>query len=117
MALFALLVALAFANDAEAAEGREFNVLLHIKEGPVDGAVVGGKCLGESETGLIKTVGCARRRSTPLAAVIDAECWITVRSFDPAIIEAVLRTWGHELAHCAGYEHNDQGVWNANPHR
>ena len=114
--IIAILLGLAF-QSAEASEagikGTEWkSFVLHIREGAVEGAVVGGKCLGRDAEGNVRTVGCARRRASPPEAWLDGECWITVRKWDPEIIRAVLENWGHELAHCVGKKHDDSGtVW------
>lgn len=115
VSLLALLAVLAFsvtkAEASEAGYSKEWkSFVLHIREGEVDEFVQGGKCLGRDKNGEIRTVGCARRTAAAPEAWLDGECWITVRSWDPAIIAAVLKNWGHELAHCVGKKHDEKGI-------
>lgn len=75
--------------------------VIHIRQGAVDGPVVGGKCT-------TATGGCARRKPAVQGAWLDGECWITIR---PWVGPIVLENWGHELAHCVGKSHDEEGIW------
>ncbi len=80
--------------------------VLHVRQGTVSGAVVGGRCKGETQEGVTRTVGCARRRPSVEGAWLDGECWITVRDWDgPISREIIVGNWGHELGHCV------EGAW------
>jgi hypothetical protein len=97
-----VLVMLCISLPVDAGEWKSF--VLHVRQGPVEGAVVGGECLGRDQHGEERTVGCARRRASPPLALLDGECWITVREWnDDALL--ILENWGHELGHCV------EGTW------
>jgi hypothetical protein len=91
------------ASEVGAGTQNWMNFLIHIRQGEVDAAVIGGKCLGKDEAGNVRTVGCARWKKTD--GWLDGECWITVREWNSTFVEEVLKNWGHELAHCV------KGVW------
>jgi len=93
-------------QTAGGSDGGWTKFVIYVREGPVEGAVVGGKCKGDGST-----VGCARRRAAPPGALLDGECWITVREWNSTTREIVLKNWGHELGHCTGKHHDDKGNW------
>ena len=74
--------------------------VLHVREGPVEGVVVGGKCIGKDKDGHKRTSGCARWKASLPAAWLDGECWITVQDGSSDSLRRVLENWGHELRHC-----------------
>ena len=109
--IIAVLMGLAFQAKATETTGAVTSdgwtkFVIYVREGPVEGAVVGGKCKGDGST-----VGCARRRAAPPGALLDGECWITVREWNSTTREIVLKNWGHELGHCTGKHHDDKGNW------
>ena len=67
--------------------------VVHVKEGEVEGEMVGGKCMGPDKNGKKRTGGCARWRASLPGAKLAGECWIRVSN--------LMRTWGHELGHCS----------------
>ena len=95
-----ITILLTFASQgAEAQEWTSF--VLHVRQGTVSGPVVGGRCKGETQEGVVRTVGCARRKASVEGAWLDGECWITVRDWDgPLDAHIILENWGHELGHC-----------------
>jgi len=113
--IIAVLMGLAFqAKAAEAiaepgngaSDGAWTSFVLHVRQGTVSGPVVGGRCKGETQEGVTRTVGCARRRPSVEGAWLDGECWITVRDWDgPISREIIVKNWGHELGHCV------EGAW------
>ena len=73
--------------------------VIHVREGEVDGEVVGGKCKGPDENGKKRTGGCARWKASPPGARLDGECWITVKKWD-STHAGIVGVWGHEFGHC-----------------
>ena len=97
-----LLIALLATSVTDASEGTQQwkSFVIHVREGAVEGPVVGGRCHGPDEAGQVRHAGCARWRASNPDAWLDGECWITVSEWNPDTLERVLRVWGHELAHC-----------------
>lgn len=93
------------AHSVEAGAGTQDwqSFLIHVRQGEVDAAVIGTKCLGKDTDGNIRTVGCARWKKTD--GWLDGECWITVRKWNSSFLAEILQNWGHELAHCV------KGAW------
>ena len=101
-----IVILLGFAFNAHSAESTEAGAgtqnwqhfLIHVRQGEVDAAVIGGKCLGKDTDGSVRTVGCARWKEA--TGWLDGECWITVREWGSSFLAIVLQNWGHELGHC-----------------
>ena len=91
----------AHSADVEAGAGTQDwqSFLIHVRQGEVDAAVIGSKCLGKDTDGHVRTVGCARWKKAT-GGWLDGECWITVREWGSSFLAEVLQNWGHELAHC-----------------
>ena len=105
--IIAMLLGLA-SQGAKAAgsDGEWTSFVMHVRQGTVSGPVVGGRCKGETQEGVTRTVGCARRKPSVEGAWLDGECWITVRDWDgPLDAHIILENWGHELGHCV------EGAW------
>jgi len=98
--ILALVLALLLAEGVQAGGTLRDNgakwtsFVIHINQGPVDELVRGGQCVKG-------TLGCARRRPSPVGALLDGECWITVPVWEPipGKLTPPSWVWAHELGH------------------
>ncbi len=73
--------------------------VIHVREGEVEDAIIGGQCKGRDQKGRSRSGGCARWMASLPGAQLDGECWITVPKWNAAHA-GIVGTWGHEGGHC-----------------